>query len=202
MGRVYTNTGNYARADSLLRSALRLRRSQDAGASVAQAQTRRALAYSLFRQGHFEKAEQLYRNVLDTYRHHDDIGLSQRASALNGLALLLDERGRPAQADSIYRRIIDLYRAKRDSVPGIYFHNRAIALERQNRFKRALRVHRTAIATLRAQHGRDHPTVANAIARLAFTYQRAGQLEKAEPLHRKALQMRRKLLPPDHPHLA
>ncbi|MFB6098432.1 MAG: serine/threonine-protein kinase [Salinibacter sp.] len=201
IGDVYTNTGNYSKADSLLRSALTLRRTYDDPSSLDQARTKQTLAYSQFRQGRFKKAERLYREVLDTYRRLDP-GLSRRASVLNGLALVLDESGAPAQADSIYRKIIHLYRTKRDSVPGTYFHNLAIALEHQRRFEEALEMHRKALDAYRRQYGDRHPTVANAIARMAFTYQRAGRFDVADSLHQRALAMRRDLLPPNHPHLA
>lgn len=202
IGRVYTNTGDYSKADSLLQTALRLRRTQGDDSSPKQAWTQQTLGYSRLRQGQYEKAEQHYRAALDTYRRYDRVDLSQRASALNGLALVLDESGTPARADSIYRQIIGTYRAKRDSVPGTYFHNRAIALEHQNRFEDALDMHEKALAAFRRQHSNTHPTVANAIARMAFTYQRAGRLEIADSLHQEALTMRRDLLPPTHPQLA
>lgn len=202
IGRVYTNTGDYVRADSLLQAALRLRRTKEDPSPLAQARTKQSLAYSLFRQGHFEDAERLYREVLDTYRRPDAPGLSQEASALNGLALVVGEQGHSGEAETLYRRIIDRYRTNRDSVPGTYYHNLAISLERQNRFEEALAMHEKALTRFRARYGNSHPAVANAIARMAFTYQRADQLEKAESLHRKALAMRRELLPPDHPHLA
>ncbi|MFB6274133.1 MAG: tetratricopeptide repeat protein [Salinibacter sp.] len=202
IGRVYTNTGDYSKADSLLRTALTLRRRHGDASSLDQAWTKQTLAYSHFRQGRYEKAEQLYRDVLATYRRRNLSDLSRRASVMNGLALVLDESGAPATADSIYREIIGLYRATRDSVPGTYFHNLAIALEHQNQFKAAVPMHRKALAAFQRQYGASHPTVANAIARMAFTYQRAGRFETADSLHRRALAMRRDLLPPNHPHLA
>jgi len=202
IGRVYTNTGNYREADSLLQTALRLRRTQGDVSSPKQAWTQQTLAYSHFRQGRYDEAERLYRNALDTYRRHDRVDLSRRASALNGLALVSDESGASENADSIYTEIIDLYRAERDSVPGTYFHNRAISLEHQNQFEEALEMHERALAAFRRQHGDAHPTVANAIARMAFTYQRAGHTDRADSLHQEALTMRRELLPPTHPHLA
>lgn len=202
IGRVYTNTGSYPEADSLLQTALRLRQTQDDAPSPKQAWTKQTLAYSQFRQGRYDEAERLYRDALDTYRRYDRVDLSRQASALNGLALVLDESGAPGKADSIYTEIIDLYRAERDSVPGTYVHNRAIALEHQNRFEEALKMHEKALAAFRRQHGDAHPTVANALARMAFTYQRAGHTERADSLHRKALTLRRDLLPPSHPHLA
>jgi len=202
IGRVYTNTGNYTEADSLLQAALQIRRSQGNAASPEHAWTKQTLAYSHFRQGRYEKAERLYRDALGTYRRYDRVDLSRRTSVLNGLALVLDESGHPAKADSIYREIIGLYRTKRDSVPGTYFHNLAIALEHQNQFEAAFPMHKKALAAFKRQYGTSHPTVANAIARMAFTYQRAGQGAMADSLHRRALAMRRDLLPSNHPHLA
>jgi serine/threonine-protein kinase len=202
IGQVYTNTGSYTEADSLLQTALRLRQTQDDASSPKQAWTKQTLAYSQFRQGRYDEAERLYRNALDTYRRYDRVDLSRRASALNGLALVSDESGASENADSIYTEIIDLYRAERDSVPGTYFHNRAISLEHQNQFEEALEMHERALAAFRRQHGDAHPTVANAIARMAFTYQRAGHTDRADSLHQEALTLRRELLPPTHPHLA
>lgn len=202
IGRVYTNTGNYSRADSLLQTALSLYQSQNEESSTDLTWTKQTMAYSHFRQGRYEEAERLYREVLDPYRQRDRPTLSRQASVLNGLALVLDESGAPAQADSIYRIIIDRFRTERDSVPGTYFHNLAIALEHQDRFEEALEMHDRALAAFRRQYGDTHPTVANAIARMAFTNHRAGRRTTADSLHREALAMRRELLPPTHPHLA
>jgi serine/threonine-protein kinase len=203
IGDVYTDTGRYPEADSLLQAALALQRSGRADASAAErAQTQEALAYSRFRQGKFEEAERLYRDALATLRRAYGPRDARLASVLNGLGIVLDERGDPAAAERVLRRAIDLHRAARDSVPAVYYHNLALALERQNRFDDALGMHQKALAVYRQAYSRPHPLLASAIARMAFTYQRAGHLEKAERLHRQSLAMRREALPPDHPHLA
>lgn len=202
VGRVYTNTGHYSEADSLLEAAIALRRTHGNASPLKQAWTKRTMAYSHFRQGRFDEAERLYRDALTTYRRQNSAPLSRKASVLNGLALVLDERGAPAKADSIYRQLIERYRSERDSVPGTYLHNLAISLEHRNQFDQALQMHEKALAAFKRRHGESHPAVANAIARTAFTYQRAGQRQRADSLHRKALTMRRELLPSTHPHLA
>ncbi len=202
IGRVYTNTGHYSRADSLLQTALPLYQAQGEESSLDLAWAKQSMAFSHLRLGRYEEAERLYREVLDTYRQWGRFNLSRRASVLNGLALVLDESGAPAQADSIYRDIIDRFRTERDSVPGTYFHNLAIALEHQDQFEEALQMHDRALAAFRRQYGDAHPTVANAIARMAFTNHRAGRHTTADSLHQEALTMRRELLPPTHPHLA
>ncbi|MDZ4723273.1 MAG: tetratricopeptide repeat protein, partial [candidate division Zixibacteria bacterium] len=50
--------------------------------------------------------------------------------------------------------------------------------------------------------GPDHPDVALSLNNLAFLYNTQGQYALAEPLYKRALEIREKALGPDHPNVA
>ncbi len=51
-------------------------------------------------------------------------------------------------------------------------------------------------------HGADHPDTATSLNNLAGLYKSQGHLEKAEPLYKRALEIREDKLGPDHPYTA
>jgi len=202
IGNVYTNLGLYPKADSMLRDALQTRLQNPDVNPEELAETERALAYSLYRQGAFAASDSLYRTALGRMTRAVGDRDLRTTSIRSGLALLQDEWGHVAVAESLYQANISIYKQNGRRVPAALYHNYAVTLTPQGRYDEALEAHERALRRYRDEVGDRHPSVANTLTLMGVTYHRMDRLAVADSLYREGLEMRRALLPEMHPHIA
>lgn len=199
LAQVYNSLGLYSQAEPLLREALATQ--AEGGDAIAQAHTKRELGYMFFRTGNYEEAERYLTDALASFERVHGATHPGAAPYLNTLALVYNSMGNGVQSETLLRRAIQLQGEDKQS-NNVYLHNLAIALQQQGRFEEAFPLHEAAINMRRAQYAADHPNLASALARYAYSLHLNGNMEQAATVHQEALDMRRNVLPDVHPHIA
>ena len=77
-----------------------------------------------------------------------------------------------------------------------------VQLYNQGRYQEAIPIAKRALAIYEKALGKEHPSVATSLGKLAELYYSLGDYGKAEPLHKRALAICEKALGPEHPHVA
>ena len=198
-------TGNYAKAETLLRQALVLREKAPGPEhpDVAVSLTHLALLYDA--QGRYADAEPRFQRALAVFEKVFGPEHPHVAVSLTNLALLYDAQGRYADAEPHFQRAL----AIREKVLGPEHPEVAASLanlarlyrvqgryaDAEPRFQRALAIREKVL-------GPEHPEVAASLTNLALLYDAQGRYADAEPHFQRALAIREKVLGPEHPEVA
>ncbi|MBY6204504.1 serine/threonine-protein kinase [Halomonas denitrificans] len=203
LGRTYQRLGDYEGAGQLLDRALTadtVSDDQRLDLMIERAETDRL-------SGAFAKAEAGYLEILERIRPGSR---DRRARALSGLGRTLAQSGHPGEAISLLEEGLALTRS-RDAEDAALLADRlndyGSALYRLGRFDEAIASLEEAIPLRRRTDAEagftlGSPRTATLVSNLALMHYLQGRPERAEPLFREALAMRRSLLPPGHPDLA
>jgi tetratricopeptide (TPR) repeat protein len=194
--------GDYAKAESLLQRALKIREKALGPEHAATASSLNDLAGLYQAKGDYAKAEPLYQRALKIREKALGPEHPVTATSLNNLAELYGYMGDYAKAESLYQRALKIREkalgpehpgtaATLNDLAGLYNYLGDYAKAEQL-FQRALQIREKAL-------GLDHPVTAASVERLGGLYRGMGDHAKAEPLFQRALKIREKSLGPEHP---
>lgn len=150
--------------------------------------------------GHAEQAEIELRRALGILEAAFGSGHRELLPVLADLASLLASDGRAAAAEIFYRRTLDLLeRERQPGDPEIVraLGQLALLADEQGREDEAETLYRRSVS-LAAEAGEESPELASTLNNLASLYHRRGQWTEAESLYRRALDIRQRLLGPNH----
>ena len=171
------------------------------------------MGVALVGKGDYEAAEKLHREALEMARRLPGLGDRGLELHVRRLANVLEDRGKSGEAEPLYQESLALCRKVFGAVhPQVAFalDNLALHFRGAGDRARAEPLFRESLAMLQKIYGPEHPEVAQTMGNLAdfLVYDRESsmaaspaELAEAEALHRKALEMNRRIRP-DHPYLA
>ena len=171
------------------------------------ARTLESLSSVLISQGQLAQAESLLRKSLALQERsdtHDALGL---ATTMHNLAGVLYERGDLSEAESLYRKSLSIRVGRlKPEHPDIAktFGKLAAVLQRKSQLAdmEAESHFRNSLSAQLRHPEPNHLDVATALYNLAGVLQNRGQNAEAGSLYRRALNIRQKLLKPEHPDIA
>jgi tetratricopeptide (TPR) repeat protein len=205
LGLSLASAGDYVRAETVYRHALRLDVEIGGRDNPRSAPVLHNLAELLQDKGESAQAETLYRQALAIDEQALGPNDSRVAATLSDLATLLQERGDYSGAEKLYLRALRIHESNLgpdDPHVGTDLANLALLWKVKGDFARAEPLYRRALAIQENAQGPDHPHVASALNNLASLLQDKGDLVAAEPLYRRALAIEEKQLGPGHPDVA
>jgi serine/threonine protein kinase/tetratricopeptide (TPR) repeat protein len=203
---------NFPAAEELSREALAIYRKVHGAKHPDIARALSDVAVALTAKGELEAAEKLHREALEMGRQLPGLGASNLEPLVRRLANVLEDRGQSEEAGPLRVESLALCRKAYGQVhPQVAFalDNLAIYTESVGDHEQAGRLYRESLAMLQKVYGADHPEVAQTMGNLgdflAFTKGPSGSgspadFEEAAGLHRKALEMNRRIRP-DHPYI-
>lgn len=192
-------------AETLYREALELRRAQFDGAHPDVATSLSNLAGVLHERGDSAAAEALYREALEMARAAlGDENPAYTVRILSGLANVQAANGRPDAAEQTYREalgLIDAAPSAAGSDRAGVLNNLGLLLLREQRPEEAEPLLTAAVETYRRLNP-GTPALASAIENLGGVRLGQGDRRGAAELFRQTLELRRALLPANHPDIA
>jgi tetratricopeptide (TPR) repeat protein len=202
MGNVYRSLGLYAKADTLLREAVDVRRRVLGVDNVDTLRSMSTLGDVLNLESRYPEAEKLLRETVE--RRRPLLGAEHRdtLNSMSQLASLLNSQGRFSDAEKINREARET--AKRvfgaaDPLVTEVSRNLAVDLSYLGRYAEAEKEFREVLATTRGRHGADHPRVLKDMNNLGAILQHLERLAEAEKVYSEALAASRRVLGPEHP---
>lgn len=204
-GRVRSDSGDYAAAETDLRDALaRYRKAfgkdqEDIAATLAD------LARLLDLRGDFAGSETLYREALAMYRTLHGERHLRVADTLGDLGMILRRQGDYAGAEPLLSQSLSLRRQLLPAQhPEIAYVLTDLAQVRNDlgEYDSAEALYREALASMQASLGADHPHVALTMITLARVLKTRRDFDGARDLLLRALDIRRKALGERHPSIA
>jgi serine/threonine protein kinase/Tfp pilus assembly protein PilF len=205
IGNTYMALGQYAAAESQLRTALATRAAILGPEHADVATSENDLAALLWKQGDYAAAEPLLRDALTTTRRAYGDEHQEVATALNNLALLLKDQGRYEEAEPLFRDALAMRRkllGEEHADVASSLSNLALLLQARGKYADAEPPLREALALRQKLLGPEHPDVAAGLNNLAILLKAEGKLAEAEPLMRDALVIAEKVFGHDHPSVA
>ncbi len=198
--------GRSAEAEPLYREALTMHRRVHGDRHMETARCLTNLA-ELLNLKHPAEAESMFAEALSINREIFGNEHIQVANALIGLAVAMEAQGRPNAAEPLHREALAIQRkllSPHHPHLIVSLTNLGRLLTERRELQEAETVLREAAAALHALPDYTHPRrvqVANALVGLALAVEAQGRHDAAEPLHREALAIQRKLFGPHHPHV-
>ena len=202
IGRAYFDVGQYEKAASMQREALRLRREVLNSEPSELGQSLHAMAGALAAGGHLDEAEALNREEVALWKTMFDENDPKIAGSLNNLGDIAFRRRDWAQARRYFEEALSIYRKHTGSELHAGLHNLANALAMQSDLAGAEKLHREAIDLFRKEHSGAHPTTALYLYNLGEVLRAQGKLREAETFLAESLAMRAGLLDERHPWLS
>ena len=205
IGTLYTEVGNYHRAEEMLETAVAIRRQVAGpyGADTATSLNNLGLAY--MSEGKLPESERAHREAYEIRQRDFGADNAQTATSLNDLSCVYRQEGRLTDAEAMARQAL----AVRQKLSGgdslevaDSLRNLCIILGDENKWEESETIARRVLAMRMKLLPDNHPDVASAMDDLAWAAGARGKLEEAQQLEQKALAMRLKLLPEDHPDVA
>ena len=204
MGRVFTNLGEFERAEPLLDHAVNIRRLSADDDELALAQALHYQAILIDQQGHYDDAEEPIRRAVEVRERrlgdHPDLGHS-----LNTLGNVLWHQGRLDEAEVVHRQALELRQrilpADHTDI-GQSMHNLGALRYFAADLAEAERLWRRSAEIEEAAHGPDDWNLATSLHTLAIVCSDQQRFDEALELELRSLAIREKVLGPDHPHVA
>jgi len=203
IGQVYTDLGEYGKAEAMHRRALELRRKLFGNENLEVARSLNRLAAALEDQAKNAEAEKLDREALAIQRKLLGNEHIEVAWSLNSLSVQLEAQGKGTEAELLCREAL----AMRRKLLGNDHRDVAMTLnnlgghEIDNSPAEAEKIFREAVRILRARFGDEHPDLEIPLDNLALALQKQGKFAECEARAREALALQRKVLGPSHPHV-
>jgi eukaryotic-like serine/threonine-protein kinase len=205
IGKTYAGLGAFDQADSLLGSALRIRRGLLALPPNLLAASLADYAGLLMYRGDLEGAGPLLREALATFRPLTGRDSIQLAELRGAMGRLFQAQGDLAGAAREHEAAL----SARRSLLGLDHPDVAASLNdlsvvrsHQGDYAAAEMLQRKALEVQRRARGPDHPDLGSALYNLAFVVLEQGKLESADSFFSAALEVRVRVLGPDHPDVA
>ena len=202
MGNVYRSLGLYAKAESLLRHAVEIRRRTLGAKNPDTLKSMNDLAIVLEDESRYAEAEKWSRETLDTRRH--ELGSEHRdtLNSMSQLALILNNEGRYPEAEKLNREALDAARrvfGPQDRMTKTAMQHLAIDLSYEGKYPDAEKAFREVLEIDRRTLGSDHPAVLADLNNLAASLLQQHRYTEAEKLYDDALEVKRRVLGPEHP---
>lgn len=201
LGALYTELGDFARAEALLEQALAQKSARLPAGAPRRVDAVVALAMLRIEQGRLDDAERLARDAVARAPRpgggHDALG----ARANLALGRVLTARGRYDDAIAHLQGVLPppASGTADTAEASALLSELAAAHQYAGHLDDAERLHRQALAIDRQVRGVSHPTVADTLISLAEAESSRGRYEAAEPLLREARQILLAWYGPDHP---
>jgi serine/threonine-protein kinase len=198
------NRQEYARADSVLRSAVEIAERTRPGA-VIEGTTYQLRASVLRRSKQFDAADSLFRRAFDRYASVLDDDHPTLASVRDEWAGSLEEQGRLDEAEPLYRAALASARAaygSRHRQTGTFANNLANCLRKAGRYEEAAALFEEALAAYRAAMGEDHVWVAIILGNVATNHLLGGDPENALEVADECIRLRARYWDEDHHRIA
>ncbi|MES1260204.1 MAG: serine/threonine-protein kinase [Acidobacteriota bacterium] len=200
LGDIHQKLGSLDRAETLLRAALKLRRSAPRPNPADVSETLVSLALLRMDEARLDDAERLVREGLDLSRRTLPAGHPAIAAATDALGRILEEKGACDRAIPVLEEAVRL-RSGPAASPGslasslyelgnCYFYT--------GRYKDSEALNNRVLAMSRGLYGDRHPRVAEALVNLGAIQQDLGNYSRAEQFQRQALQITRSFYGEDH----
>jgi non-specific serine/threonine protein kinase/serine/threonine-protein kinase len=202
MGHVYQSLGLYAKADSLLRRAVEIRRGTLGARNPDTLQSMHDLAEVLTLESRYPEAEKWSREALDSRRRA--LGSEHRDTlrSMSQLAAIWNDEGRYPEAEKLNREALEMARrvlGPEDGVMRTITRHLAIDLAYEGKYPDAEKTFRELLEMDRRRLGPDHPDVLMDMSNVAATLQQEQKVAEAEKLYLDVNQTKRRVLGPEHP---
>jgi eukaryotic-like serine/threonine-protein kinase len=205
IGRTYKGLGQYTEAESLLRSALKLRVAATGRQTEAVAQTLSTLADILRSQKQWVEAESLSREALAIRQKRTGKESAETAQASDDLASALIGKGSYSEAEKLAEEGLRIRRrvfGNRSSEAAQSLQTIGTLRLEQGDYKRDGEVTSERLAILRGIYGDASPQINTALADLATVRMYQGDLAGAEEMYREVIESSRRLFGEDSPFVA
>jgi len=197
------NAGEYGKAQSLLKEALRIAEQVLGKQHPHYATYLNNLALLYKSQGKYDKALALYQASLEIVeqvlgKHHPDY-----ANSLNNLAALYYFQGNIAHALPLFQEALKSIKqvwGKQHPDYAKSLNNLAGLYQAQGKYNQALPLHQEALTIREQVLGKQHPDYASSLNNLAALYYSQERYEQALPLFQEALDICINVLGKQHPH--
>jgi len=202
IGRTYRGLGEYALADSLHESALRLRRRVHDAPNSEVAASFFHLGRVRQDRGRYATAESLHTRALSIQRRLYEAPHPEIARSLHHLAIAKREQEAIETADSLFRAALSMKRAVYEgphAAIATTLNDWGLTLNAQGQYAAADSVYREALSIRRQVLGSRHPSTAATLNDLGLTLEDQGKYSAADSIFRKALLIKREALGPEHP---
>jgi eukaryotic-like serine/threonine-protein kinase len=200
LGVVYSDLGDYQRAEAMSRAALALRRKTLGNKHVDVARSLSELGEALRKQSRYDEAEPLFGAALAIQRELLGNDHPSVARTLFRLGTLHNRRGTPAEAEKLFRQALAIFRQYPSEDLRGPLGQLALSLTRQSRYAEAEPIAQECVAKCREHAPAGDPQLALALCNLGALFRSQSRYAEAEPYLREALTIQRKQLPPDHSH--
>ena len=200
LGVLFGEIGDYAKAESLIQEALRIRQ-KILGPHLDTAWSLNVLGNLYERMGEYAKAEPLFQEALRIRRKVLGSQHPDTAQSLNDLGSLYQAMGDYAKAEPLLQEALRI----RQKVLGSEHADTAGSLsylgelyQAIGEYPKAESLLQEALRILQKVLGPEHPDTAVGFENLGSLYQAMGDYAKAEPLLQEALRIRQKVLGSEH----
>lgn len=204
IGRLYTQLGDYERAQPLLEEALAIRRRLHGEVHADVATSLENLALVTVKRD-VTRAVELGRQALALRRRLSGDEDPKALAALYQLSNALHQAGEDSRAGALFEEWMSIIAHQpREITPARadQLTDAAALLEIRGEVDRAEAMFREALAIRRELYGERHHLVARSLGSLGSLFHRDGRPEEAEPLLREAVELLRATYPDGHPLLA
>jgi tetratricopeptide (TPR) repeat protein/CHAT domain-containing protein len=203
LGVLYESIGRYAEAEPLLKRAVEIERSADPANEAEIAVRLNNLGMLYMSQEKYALARKLLEEARDLDRHTVGEHHPNFATRLHNLAQLSLAEGHYAEAIELYKQAIEI----RSKTLGFSHADYALSLNGLasaygtiEDHTQAIGIYHAALESIANAVGPDHPASALILENLAILYRKLGQPE-ADAMFERAVAVRRRTLPSDHPHI-
>jgi tetratricopeptide (TPR) repeat protein len=195
LGGVYLDLADYESAEAMHRAALALRRELLGSKHADVARTLVDLGDALSNQKRWVEAERLLTEGLAMQRELLGNSHPEVSHTLFTLGLMCNRMRRSAEAETYFREAL-VMRRNASALDQL-----ALSLTRQGKFAEAEPIARESVAILRNEATANGPGLAlgHAIYNYGILLYSQKKYTEAEPHLREALELKQKILPPDHP---
>ena len=205
IGTLYSQVGNYRRAEEILNSAVALRRRVSGPENADTATSLNNLGLAYMAEGKLPESENAHREAYKIRQKIFGPANAQTATSINDLSCVYRQEGRLTNAESMARKALAVRQQlfADDSLEvADSLRNLCIILGDEGQWEESEAKARQVLEIRRKAFGLEHPEVASALDDLAWAAGARGKLEEAQKLEQQALAMRLKLLPENHPDVA
>jgi serine/threonine protein kinase/tetratricopeptide (TPR) repeat protein len=205
IGTLYSQVGNYQRAEDMLKSAVAIRRRVSGPKNADTATSLNNLGLAYMAEGKLAESENAHREAYQIRSQLFGADNAQTATSLNDLSCVYRQEGRQTDAEAMAREALAVRQKlfTDDSLEvADSLRNLCIILGDERKWGESEATARRVLAIRQKVFGPEHPEVASALDDLAWAAGALGELEEAQKLEQQALAMRLKLLPEKHPDVA
>ena len=205
VGNVYRELGDYAKAESMIRESLTLRKALFGENDLRVADSLNDLGAVLEAQGKPAEAEVLFRKALAIRRQLSGNGSPAVAESLSNIGTALFAQGKLAEAEKTHRQALVLREklfGKENADVAVSLHDLGNVLLMEGKNAEAEAIFRRVLARREKLLGKVHPLVATTLGNLGTALWYENKFSQAEQVYRQTLAMQRQLMGNDHPDVA